>query len=698
MPKSPSVVVRVLGDVKHVVGKFGETGAAADTSAARITGAYRGVFGELNKTGVLGPFGDSIQGVDEALSRTNQSAKTAGGVMMGVGAAVSVAGRILTDVGSKEKASQQQLQAAVEATGQSYDTYKDQMDKAGKSQETYGHTTRDTNAALTKLTQATNDPRKALELLTTTSDLAASKHISLEAAAGKLGKAYNGNTRILKEYGIHVTKTADDHKVLEHATSDAEKADKSLADARKKLTDIQETYAGKTTLTVAEQHKLRDAQDAVSGASLKAYAAHVNVTKAQDNLKASTKGNHQAIDELSAKLKGQASAASDTFSGKLKHVQTTVEDTAAKIGEKYGPALQGIGIAMTAAGAATEIFASLTKGATAATEAGTVATKTAESGSKLAAIAQWLWNAAISAFPVILIIVGIAAIVAGFILLYKHSQLVRAIVADVGKVFTTVFTDVVHAVEVAVGFVVDHWQIMTAALLVILGPIGIVIGAFLLFHNQIIGFVGGVVSTVAGLPGKILGAVAGFGGLLVGAGAALMSGLASGISGAVGAVTGAVTGIPSAIVGALGNVGNILYGAGKSIIEGLGKGIEDALTGVLGKVGGIAGKIASLKGPRDVDYRLLQPAGQTIMAGLSAGLQAGFAGTVSTTLRNITAAIGGANVPGLSTSSGATSPGATIGGGRTGAAVVIEHATFATELDVEAFMKRAAWVAQTSGV
>ena len=35
---------------------------------------------------------------------------------------------------------------------------------------------------------------------------------------------------------------------------------------------------------------------------------------------------------------------------------------------------------------------------------------------------------------------------------------------------------------------------------------------------------------------------------------------------------------------------------------------------------------------------------------------------------------------------------------RSGPAVVVEQATFSTELDVDSFMKRAAWVAQTAGL
>jgi hypothetical protein len=55
-------------------------------------------------------------------------------------------------------------------------------------------------------------------------------------------------------------------------------------------------------------------------------------------------------------------------------------------------------------------------------------------------------------------------------------------------------------------------------------------------------------------------------------------------------------------------------------------------------------------------------------------------------------------VPSLYVGTGATSAGANVAGGRGAPVVVIENLHVSTELDVEAFMKRVAWVAQTSGL
>ena len=79
-------------------------------------------------------------------------------------------------MGSKDQAAHQQLQAAVEATGHSYDQYSEQVEATIKSQEKFGTTADVTQGALRTLTQATGDPTKALDMMGTAANLAAAKH------------------------------------------------------------------------------------------------------------------------------------------------------------------------------------------------------------------------------------------------------------------------------------------------------------------------------------------------------------------------------------------------------------------------------------------------------------------------------------------------------------------------------------------
>ncbi len=77
--------------------------------------------------------------------------------------------------------------------------------------------------------------------------------------------------------------------------------------------------------------------------------------------------------------------------------------------------------------------------------------------------------------------------------------------------------------------------------------------------------------------------------------------------------------IPGEIVAAIGDLSGLLKNAGASVIQGLVDGAKGAWSATKGFFGGIAGDIASLKGPLDYDYTILQPAGHQIIRGLVQG-------------------------------------------------------------------------------
>ena len=111
---------------------------------------------------------------------------------------------------------------------------------------------------------------------------------------------------------------------------------------------------------------------------------------------------------------------------------------------------------------------------TAATVAGVVATKAAGVASKLFAAGQWLVNAALTANPIGLVVVAIAALVGGLIYAYKNSETFRNIVnaafQGVAKVAKAVFAWLSKAVKAVIGFVKSNWKLMVA---ILGGPIGL---------------------------------------------------------------------------------------------------------------------------------------------------------------------------------------------------------------------------------
>jgi hypothetical protein len=160
-----------------------------------------------------------------------------------------------------------------------------------------------------------------------------------------------------------------------------------------------------------------------------ATKAHQQMNAAQAGATDATKNQASAIDQLGQKLKGQASAQADTFTGKLKALTTTIEDQVAAFGNKYGPALQVAGQGVAVLGAAYSGAKSLIDkhraSVAAATAAGEDATKKSGLLSKAigavsAAAAGGAAAVAGLAIEVIVIAALIAALIALGYELYKN--------------------------------------------------------------------------------------------------------------------------------------------------------------------------------------------------------------------------------------------------------------------------------------
>lgn len=147
-----------------------------------------------------------------------------------------------------------------------------------------------------------------------------------------------------EKYAISASTTKDALTILTNATHDPAKALAALGEA--------------DDLAAAKHEALGTAATAVAkvlgGTGAKTLSQYgIQVKTNADG----TKDYASANEQLAAILKGQASAASDTFTGKLKAIKTEVSDQVAIFGQKYGPAITGIGTALTAAGGVMQIYA-----------------------------------------------------------------------------------------------------------------------------------------------------------------------------------------------------------------------------------------------------------------------------------------------------------------------------------------------------
>ena len=187
--------------------------------------------------------------------------------------------------------------------------------------------------------------------------------------------------------------------------------------------------------------------------------------------------------DLADKFKGQAGKQADTLGGKMKILKTQLSEAGESIGyalippltdlanfavKKVLPAIQGVGDWMKenkpiaiAIGVAIAAFGAAFIVASAALKVYSAGAKIVTAVQKTWTGIQWALNAAMSANPIALVVLAIAALVIGMVIAYKKSETFRSIIDGAFR-----------AVGKAIDFVKDHWRLLIA---LILGPFGIAI-------------------------------------------------------------------------------------------------------------------------------------------------------------------------------------------------------------------------------
>lgn len=214
-----------------------------------------------------------------------------------------------------------------------------------------------------------------------------------------------------------------------------------------------------------------------------------------------------------------------------------------------------------------------------------------------------------AANPFALVVIAIAALVAGLIYAYKHSETFRAAIDKVGAVLRDVFTAAVDKVVSAFGFLKSHFDIIKTAMLVLLGPIGWIILAFQNWDKikEILAGIGQSIADFAAKVGQwllgalesvgkfVLGAIVFFATLPVRVGAAvigLVAKLAGVFKDAFVAAGQAITNGITRVVGFFADIPSKLAALGTSLFNA-GKNLMTRLLDGLQSVGGFVGDIAA---------------------------------------------------------------------------------------------------------
>jgi hypothetical protein len=642
----------------------------------------------------LGPFGEALAKADEGISHILEHGKSVSNVMLGAGGSLVAVGGLFSSLGSKEQAAHQQLSQAITNSGHAYKDYGDQIDAAVKHNEKFGESSVETQGALQTLTQATGNPTKALALLSTATDLAAAKHEDLVTAATAVGKVYNGNTKLLKEFGIQATSTASLTKQSTAASNQAQAADSNLARAKRSLADIEAIDGTRHKLTLGQQIQLRNAQEAVTTATGRARDAHTKLTAAQLAVTKATSGHGSAVAQLSDKLKGQASASADTFNGHLKAMSTKIEDQVSLFGEKYGPAITKTGAAIAGLGAIMKTGQSIMGIFSAGQKTAAAATDAMSASEDAAAVSEGL-----ALWPILLIVAAIALLVAAAYLIWKNWK--------------TIWADIQKAVQVVWDWIKNNWPLLLG---ILVGPIGLAAALIYKHWDQIkaaakvvvdyiVKIWNDLVSFFTGIPARLYAILNGLW-TFVSDEAATVSGWAKGVWNDL---VNWVTGLPSALFRAMNGLWTFISDQARTVYGWVTGTWNTLLNWVAGLPRAVAGRVGNMWHGITDAFRAAINGLIDIWNALHFKIGGWHIGPVTVP----TVSVGMPTIPhlaqgGLMTSSGLVfahagevitpAPAAAAAAQPRGPAVNIEHAHFAKELDVEAFMKRVAWVAAARAV
>jgi hypothetical protein len=203
----------------------------------------------------------------------------------------------------------------------------------------------------------------------------------------------------------------------------------------------------------------------------KAADGNAGLTGAADKA-AQTQAILEQITAQTSQTTGQWADQAGTAAEQTQIAGAAAENAAAKLGDVLLPVVGWLAdkLAAMAGWAAqnkttVQILVGVLGGLAAVVLTVNAAVSAYEAIARIAAAAQWLWNVAMDANPIGLIVLAVAAVIAGIVLLINHFGGFQAVVQATGQVFSTIW----NAILGAIGWVWDKIQALGGAFSTVFG-------------------------------------------------------------------------------------------------------------------------------------------------------------------------------------------------------------------------------------
>lgn len=509
-----TVKVIVAGDSHTLQSALDKASSKSQSAASAIRGHFTTLFNSLNQSGQLSGLMGEFSGVMSALDGIELKGKSISAKLAGIGAGGAGVGAMLTMGAQGDIQAHQQLAQAFTDTGHNLEDYKDKLEAAIKTGAKYGDNSKEVMHSLQDLVQASHDPEEAFKRMSLAENLAAAKQVDLATASEMVAKIMAGKgARALAEFGLQSQTATTSLTSLQSAQHSEQSATEALAKAHDNVADILKKFPDAANPASKAHAQYQKAVEAASKAQEQYAYQTAHLAEIQQAFTHPLQASQANLDALAKVTKGQASAAADTLTGKMKMLRAEIENHLAEWGQKYGPAITAAGAGMTVLGTtmrATQGLMDLFRGSAEAATAAQEALTGAEAASGVAAdgLAAGETAADAAGMPLILtiglIVLAIAAVITIIYELVEHWK--------------EVFDAIKQVVSDVVDWIKGHWELLVG---IFLGPIAAV--AMLVFHfrDQIIGFfddmwhgaIGKVesfgtdiVNFFTGLPGKLASA------------------------------------------------------------------------------------------------------------------------------------------------------------------------------------------------
>lgn len=617
-----------------MAGKQVKVAVVAETQKFRA--AFRRLANDPNIKGLKNAFADAAKGVAVAGGAIGAAAVGVGVKLASMGADLEQSIGAIDDV-FKGAADQMHAFADTAATsvGLSTNAYNELATVIGSQLKNAG-------TPMDQLAGKTND------LITTGADLAAMFGGTTQDAVNALSSALKGERDPIERYGVSLKQASIDAKAAELGFTKVGGSFDQEAQTAATLALIMEQTADAHGKFAREGDTLAH-QTQVMQASLESFGEKVGAAVVPVITDLATKVN----DWLGPRLEALASWVTTTGVPAVQAFATTVQDEwlpriqeiAQWIGDNVMPivstfadyltgtlvpAVMDVGQWLADNAANIAPFAAAIGVIVGAWQAWTFALQAWRTVQLLATAAQAAFNVVAAMNPIGLIIIAIAAVVAGIAAFLATHEGARQKLAEIWEGIKTFINGAIDGIKACFTWFTSlpsqfaEWFE----------------GAKAAASEKL----SALVNFVTGIPGKIISAIGALGGLLAAAAVQHFTHLVNGAKNTVGNLLSFVRSIPGRILSALGNLGSLLLDVGRSVIDGFINGIKNSFNAVKDTLGDLTSKLTSWKGPADRDATILTGAGQLVIEGFIRGLESRYA-HVRASLQGLTSMVADTSMP-----------------------------------------------------